>query len=64
MSIRLDLLTALCVRLRLRQRLRPATEVNGDDELSWWLRTWNPALAGGALPADALELLACDPPRS
>lgn len=33
----------LRARLRLRQRLRPATEVKGDEELAWWLRHWDPA---------------------
>jgi len=30
--------------LRLRQRMRPPAEVKGDEELAWWLRSWNPAL--------------------
>jgi SAM-dependent methyltransferase len=53
-----DLLTRLRAGLRLRQRLRPPAEVKGDEELAWWLRSWNPALADDALvPDDVLALL-------
>lgn len=60
-----DLLTRLRVGLRLRQRLRPAAEVKGDEELAWWLQTWNPALAGDDFVAgDVLELLDAERVRS
>jgi SAM-dependent methyltransferase len=59
----LDLLTRLRVGLRLRQRLRPPAEVKGDEELAWWLQTWNPALAGDDFVAgDVLELLPGEEP--
>lgn len=49
--------------LRLRQRLRPATTVKGDEELAWWLRRWDPVLAGGGfMPGDALTFLAGEEP--
>jgi SAM-dependent methyltransferase len=55
--------TGLRARLRLRQRLRPAIEIKGDEELSWWLSHWEPALAGGGfLPDDVLELLPGEAP--
>jgi SAM-dependent methyltransferase len=48
----------LRARLRLRQRLRPASEVKSDEELAWWTRRWNPVLAdGGFMPDDVFELL-------
>lgn len=44
--------------LRLRQRLRPSTEVKGDEELAWWLRTWKPTLERvDSIPSDVLALL-------
>jgi SAM-dependent methyltransferase len=58
-----DLLKQLRASLRLRQRLRPPTEVKGDEELAWWLQTWNPALAGDDyMPSDVLELLPGEEP--
>jgi len=61
----LDLLARLRVDLRLRQRLRPPIEVKGDEELAWWLRSWNPALASDHyLASDILELLPGEEPAS
>ena len=57
-----DLLTRLRVGLRLRQRLRPPADVKGDEELAWWLQTWNPALASDDfVPGDILKLLGEEP---
>jgi SAM-dependent methyltransferase len=58
-----DRLVRLRASLRLRQRLRPPTEVKGDEELAWWLERWNPALAADAfMPGDVLELLPGEEP--
>jgi SAM-dependent methyltransferase len=57
----MPLLTAvdrLRTRVRLRQRLRPATDVKGDEELAWWVGRWDPVLAGGGfMPDDVLAFL-------
>jgi len=56
-------LPRLRARLRLRQRLRPAAAVKGEDEIAWWLREWEPVIrAGGFHPGDAGELLDGEPP--
>jgi SAM-dependent methyltransferase len=58
-----DLLAPLRASLRLRQRLRPPIEVKGDEELAWWLRSWNPALASdGFMPTDVRALLPGEEP--
>lgn len=64
MSVQIcDLLTRLRVGLRLRQRLRPPADVKGDEELAWWLQTWNAALAGDDfVPGDVLGLLPGEEP--
>lgn len=66
MSIRIvALFDRARARLRLRQRLRPPAEVKGDEELAWWLQTWNPILRDSeSLPGDVLELLPGELPAS
>lgn len=42
----------------IRQRLRGTSASKHDEELRWWLETWDPVIrAGGLFPGDALELL-------
>lgn len=45
----------------LRTRLRGAATSKHDEELRWWLETWEPVIReGGLFPGDALEYLSED----
>lgn len=42
----------------LRRRFRGASASKHDEELGWWLETWDPVIRdGGLFPGDALEFL-------